>query len=256
MPIDIDAVVAISTTSVLDGTGEAGTPLDVADGGISTVKLAALAVTEAKIAASAVTSAKIATSAVTSTKIAANAVTSAKIADGTIVTDDLADDAVTLAKVAQNGAADGDVISWDDTGGVWVVGPASASSGRAFVSSATFTGIVTGAAPTVTLNSPGITIDLGAGSWPHSLRIPYANGAQTDGGGELDITITLAGATREQMECLIPEARVINDQTSGNGIVDTGAVDIIQSVGAGSLVFRMTDAATLQPNPILLLQFG
>ncbi len=82
----------------------------VADGSITTLKLAAEAVTNAKIAvaaiqgdviaAGAITEAKLGTDAVTSAKIADNAVTSARISADAITTAKIADDAVTNALIA------------------------------------------------------------------------------------------------------------------------------------------------------------
>lgn len=82
----------------------------VADGSITTLKLAAEAVTNAKIAvaaiqgdviaAGAITEAKLGTDAVTSAKIADNAVTSARIAADAVTTAKIADDAVTNALIA------------------------------------------------------------------------------------------------------------------------------------------------------------
>lgn len=82
----------------------------VADGSISTIKLADAAVTEAKIAAGgvgtsnlgngAVTSAKIDDGAVTTAKIALLAIATALLADGAVTTDKLASLAVTEGKIA------------------------------------------------------------------------------------------------------------------------------------------------------------
>ncbi len=82
----------------------------VADGSITTLKLAAQAVTNAKIAvaaiqgdviaAGAIVEAKLGTDAVTSAKIADNAITSARIAADAVTTAKIADDAVTNALIA------------------------------------------------------------------------------------------------------------------------------------------------------------
>ena len=84
----------------------------VADGAVTTVKLANSAVTNAKLGTDAVTSSKIAdgavnnarlaSSAVTSAKLGTNAVTSAKINDGAVATAKLANGAVTSAKLASS----------------------------------------------------------------------------------------------------------------------------------------------------------
>ena len=84
----------------------------VADGSITTLKLAAQAVTNAKIAvaaiqgdviaAGAIVEAKLGTDAVTSAKIADNAVTSARIAADAVTTAKIANDAVTNALIAND----------------------------------------------------------------------------------------------------------------------------------------------------------
>jgi hypothetical protein len=106
----------------------------VADGSISTAKLATDAVTTAKILNANVTADKLATDAVTTVKItdlnvttakiANDAITSAKIDDDAVGADQLAsdavvtasivDDAVTLAKMASG--TDGNLISYDASG--------------------------------------------------------------------------------------------------------------------------------------------
>ena len=77
----------------------------LADGGVTTAKIAADAVTTAKIADSQVTTAKINDAAVTTAKIAdstsnTDGITTAKIATGAVTTAKLATDAVTNAKLA------------------------------------------------------------------------------------------------------------------------------------------------------------
>ena len=72
----------------------------LADGGVTTAKIAADAVTTAKIADDAVTSAKLADSSVQNATIATGAVTTTKINDGAATTAKIANDAVTTAKIA------------------------------------------------------------------------------------------------------------------------------------------------------------
>ncbi len=72
----------------------------VADGSITTAKLAALAVTSAKLAAAAVETDKIKDGAVTTVKLAALAVTAAQLADIAVETAKIKDKAVTTEKIA------------------------------------------------------------------------------------------------------------------------------------------------------------
>ena len=72
----------------------------LADGGVTTAKIAAGAVTEAKLATNAVTTDKINSGVITNAKLAANAVGTANIADNAVTTAKIAADAVTTAKIA------------------------------------------------------------------------------------------------------------------------------------------------------------
>ena len=74
----------------------------VADGAITTLKLAANAVTQAKIAVDAIQGSVIAAGAITEQKLGVDAVTSAKIADNAITSALIAADAVTTAKIADD----------------------------------------------------------------------------------------------------------------------------------------------------------
>ena len=79
----------------------------LATNSVITEKIKDGAVTTAKLADSAVTTAKITDGAVTEDKLAANAVTSGKIKDGAIATADLANNAVTGEKLATNSVGNG-----------------------------------------------------------------------------------------------------------------------------------------------------
>jgi hypothetical protein len=74
----------------------------VADGAITTLKLAAQAVTNAKIAVAAIQGAVIAAGAITEAKLGTDAVTNAKLADNAVQTAQIAADAVSTAKIADN----------------------------------------------------------------------------------------------------------------------------------------------------------
>lgn len=77
----------------------------VADGSISTVKIADLAVTSGKINTGAVTTNKIADLAVTTGKINDGAVTNSKLGASSVATSNLQDEAVTTAKLADDALA-------------------------------------------------------------------------------------------------------------------------------------------------------
>ena len=90
-----------SIDNTIDITESSGTvDLSVADGAVTTAKIALNAVTEAQIAQNAVTTTKIQDSAVTNAKLANFAVSTAKILEGAITTNRLADDSVTADKLA------------------------------------------------------------------------------------------------------------------------------------------------------------
>lgn len=96
-----------SIDNTIDITESSGTvDLSVADGAVTTAKIALNAVTEAQIAQNAVTTTKIQDSAVTSAKLANFAVTTAKISEGAITTNRLADDSVTADKLADGAVGD------------------------------------------------------------------------------------------------------------------------------------------------------
>lgn len=112
---DLPLTMCVTNFGRARATGEAG----IADGAITTAKLADSAVTSAKIADGTIATADIADDAVTNSKIGAsavqtsqlnnNAVTTVKIADANITTAKLVDDAVTSAKIADGTIATGNI---------------------------------------------------------------------------------------------------------------------------------------------------
>ena len=83
----------VTTSAFYSGAG------GIADGAVTTPKLAALAVTEAKIADDAVATDKIANEAITEDKIADDAVSESKIDDGAVALAKMADDSVDENKI-------------------------------------------------------------------------------------------------------------------------------------------------------------
>ncbi|AOZ05970.1 phage tail protein [Cupriavidus malaysiensis] len=89
----LDAIAAAKITGTIGST-------QIADGAISTPKLAAGSVTAAQIAADAITARHVAAGTMTATELAAGAVTTAKLAAGAVTANALAAGAVTAGKVA------------------------------------------------------------------------------------------------------------------------------------------------------------
>jgi hypothetical protein len=132
-----------------DGLEVDGDSVGLADGGVTTAKLAANAVTTVELAADAVTAAKLATNAVTTAKLAANAVTTGKLATGAVTTAELANSAVTKGKLSAAGGTSGQVLGTDGVGLVWqndagltlpFEGSGAASSGGALKVTNTYQG--------------------------------------------------------------------------------------------------------------------
>ena len=92
----------VTSDSTLSGDGSSGTPLGVADDGITQAKIADDAVGTDQVADDAIAQAQIADDAVGTDQVADDAITQAQVADDAIGTDQIADDAVTQDKVADN----------------------------------------------------------------------------------------------------------------------------------------------------------
>lgn len=94
---------AVATNQTLVGDGTAASPLGLADGTVTTAKLAAGAVGTGQIANAAITTLNLADGSVTTAKLAASAVGTGQIADAAVTALKLADGAVSSLKLA-NGA--------------------------------------------------------------------------------------------------------------------------------------------------------
>jgi hypothetical protein len=90
----------VATNNTLVGDGTAASPLGLADGSVTTTKLAAAAVGTGQIANAAITSLKLADGSVSNAKLADGAVTTAKLGDGAATTAKIADGAITALKLA------------------------------------------------------------------------------------------------------------------------------------------------------------
>lgn len=217
MPIDINAIVAISTTGAITGTGEPGTPLEVAAGGITAAMLAAGAVGPGALAA----------------------------------------DAVTLANLAPNGAVDGDIMVYDGASSEWVLEQSTGGTSQAFFTGTGFDaayGVGTGVV--VTFQNPGMTIAIPAGEFPKAIAVDLPS-AVYDPGGELIVTITHPdGASPEHMLLLIPEVRYVEGSTNIGGVLDNLSGDAILANAAGSITIQYTNTNTLTPNASAIIQFA
>ena len=133
----------VASNSTLSGDGTSGSPLGVADSGITSDKIATGAVTGTKLASDAVTNSKVADDAIGTDQLVNNAITGDKILDLTVDTNDLATDAVTGAKLANSSVgvdtlstagtrSSGQFLQWDSTNGLqWAA--ASGGSGLSAV---------------------------------------------------------------------------------------------------------------------------
>ena len=96
------------TTKYLDIDGlteyheSAGHSADIADGSITTAKLAPMAVTASKLADKAITATKLASKAVDSYSLANGAVTALKLADDAVYTNNISDGSVTIDKISND----------------------------------------------------------------------------------------------------------------------------------------------------------
>ncbi len=97
----------------LTATPNALFALNIADGSVTTAKIAAQAVTANELAANAVTSSKIAAGAVNNAKLGADSVTTDKIQNGTITGSDIAPNSITLDKIPANVVSAVDGVSND-----------------------------------------------------------------------------------------------------------------------------------------------
>ena len=94
----------------------------VADGSITTLKLAAEAVTNAKIAVAAIQGDVIAAGAITEAKLGVDSVTAAKIANNAVDTAQIVSDAITAAKIATNTITSNEIAPTTIVGGNLVNG--------------------------------------------------------------------------------------------------------------------------------------
>lgn len=98
------------TSAKLSGT------ISVADGSITTAKLADNAVTTAKIQNLAVTDAKVANSSITGAKLADNSVTAAKIGAGQISLNKMASNSVSTSQIVDESVTDGKIAAANKDG--------------------------------------------------------------------------------------------------------------------------------------------
>ncbi|MDX2169087.1 MAG: hypothetical protein SF182_18610 [Deltaproteobacteria bacterium] len=164
---------AVTTTQLAT---EAVTTVQIADGTIAAGDLANGAVSTAKIGDGQVTGAKLAPGAVTTSQLAPNAVTAAQIADGSVATSELATGAVSTAKIG-----DGQVTSAKLVAPLRLTSSAASPTiGALDGTSTAVNGVgVSGTAGTGA-NSAGV---LGAANTGHGVRGTSSNGIGVVGEG-------------------------------------------------------------------------
>jgi hypothetical protein len=101
-------LVDVTDAGALAGLNQVGTGA-IADGAVTTAKIASGAVIESKIADTAITANKIATGAITESKIADAAITPDKIAGGAVTESKIADAAITQSKIAVGAITGGNI---------------------------------------------------------------------------------------------------------------------------------------------------
>jgi len=200
-----------------------------------TAGIADSAVTTVKIAANAVTDAKIQSGGLTASGIASNAVTTIKILDGNVTTDKMADSAITNAKIAPN------TIASNRFAAGAVDTAALATSG---ITSAKF---VAGAVDTTALGSAAVTNDKIANS-----TIAYAKFNLADGDipGTKITNATISGlqiSTGGVLTANIADSAITNAKiasgTIGVGKFTANAIDTVNIADDAVTLAKIADSA-------------
>lgn len=109
----------VARDNSLAGNGTAASPLQVADNGITSAKIADGTITSTDLAGNSVDASKIVDLSVGTNDLANNSVTGAKIADGTITNPDILDRSIAPSKISYAGATASDVLLYDGTSVAW-----------------------------------------------------------------------------------------------------------------------------------------
>ena len=193
------------------------------------------AVTTAKIAANAITDAKIQSGGLTASGIASNAVTTIKILDGNVTTDKMADSAITNAKIAPNTIASNRLAA----GAVDTA--ALATSG---ITSAKF---AAGAVDTTALGAAAVTNDKIANTTIAYAKLNLADG---DVPGTKITSATISGlqiSTGGVLTANIADSAITNAKiasgTIGVGKFANGAIDTVNIADDAVTLAKIADGA-------------
>ncbi len=218
-------ITAVHAGDGLSGGGTTGDlTLDLADGGVTGVKIADNAITSNKIANGQILTADLGNSVVTGAKITGNAITTSKIADGQILTADLGNGGVTKGKLSASGGSSGQVLSTNGSDLVWL-----AAAGFNLPYSGTTT--VSGDALYIGNTGSGRAIQASSGAdtalWAHS-----STGNGVDARSDLGVALVATSNGHDGIHGISSGAEKsgvygVNSQYSGYGVAgrngNTGA---------------------------------
>ncbi len=193
----------VQTDATLWGNGTSGTPLMVADNGITSVKIANGNILTDDLGYGSVNNAKIQDGTITTADMANDIIISSKIVDGTVGNADLADNAVTTLKIADGAVATTDLanstVTTEKLGNVSVsteklqnsAVTAEKLAANAVTETKIATGAVSGAKIAQAGATAGQTLKWNGTTWvpaDDKLTLPYSGSVTQSSGFALDIT--------------------------------------------------------------------
>ena len=168
----------MTSDATLSGNGTSGSPLGLADTGVTTAKLADDAVTGDKIADDTIHGGALIDGTIATIKIGDSQVTGAKLSSNAVSTGKVADDAITQAKIA------------DDAVGVNQIADGAVNTARLATGAVTASKISSTAVTTDKIANLAVTSAKLAAEAAGEGKVPIDNTLQFDGSGDLGVNIT------------------------------------------------------------------